>query len=92
MARLEEFESPTCRLGGGRSILLSYRRMCSIILSDFLSCVKNPHQSRGIFSCLAHIMGISAFTGGKHMETNEVQNGDVDDLIFAEEEYHPSDR
>ena len=27
LARLKEFESPTFRLGGGRSILLSYRRI-----------------------------------------------------------------
>ena len=27
MARLKEFESPTFRLGGGRSILLSYKRI-----------------------------------------------------------------
>ena len=27
LARLKEFESPTFRLGGGRSILLSYKRV-----------------------------------------------------------------
>ena len=27
LARLKEFESPTFRLGGGRSILLSYKRI-----------------------------------------------------------------
>ncbi len=30
MARLKEFESPTFRLGGGRSILLSYKRICCL--------------------------------------------------------------
>ncbi len=28
LARPKEFESPTFRLGGGRSILLSYGRIC----------------------------------------------------------------
>lgn len=32
MARPEEFESPTCRLGGGRSILLSYGRIYEIVI------------------------------------------------------------
>ena len=27
LARLKGFEPPTCRLGGGRSILLSYKRI-----------------------------------------------------------------
>ena len=31
LARLKEFESPTFRLGGGRSILLSYKRIYDTI-------------------------------------------------------------
>ena len=34
MAPQKEFESPTFRLGGGRSILLSYRGMCCIIVAE----------------------------------------------------------
>ncbi len=92
MAPPARLELTTLRLGGARSIQVSYGGLCPIILSDFLSCVKNSRQSRGIFSECGHIMGISAFTGGKDMETNEAYVGDVDDLIFAEEEYYPSDR
>ena len=36
LARRKEFESPTFRLGGGRSILLSYRRIFNIYI--FLIC------------------------------------------------------
>ena len=32
LARPKEFESPTFRLGGGRSILLSYGRICFLNL------------------------------------------------------------
>ncbi len=39
MARLRGFEPPTYRLGGGRSILLSYRRICSYILAKKLPAV-----------------------------------------------------
>ncbi len=35
LARLKEFESPTFRLGGGRSILLSYKRIY-IVLGELL--------------------------------------------------------
>ena len=34
LARLKEFESPTFRLGGGRSILLSYKRVYTIYSSS----------------------------------------------------------
>ena len=33
LARLKEFESPTFRLGGGRSILLSYKRIYNYLTS-----------------------------------------------------------
>ncbi len=36
LARLKEFESPTFRLGGGRSILLSYKRIYDIVQTDYL--------------------------------------------------------
>ena len=92
MAPPARLELTTLRLGGARSIQVSYGGLCPIILADFLSGVKNPCQSRGIFSATEHIMGISAFIGGEDMETNDAYMGDVDDLIFAEEEYYPSDR
>ena len=49
LARQKEFESPTFRLGGGRSILLSYWRMYNEhILADFHSGVKEkPLKSVG---------------------------------------------
>ena len=34
MAPQKEFESPTFRLGGGRSILLSYGRICHAIVTE----------------------------------------------------------
>ena len=36
LARLKEFESPTFRLGGGRSILLSYKRGYKNIIIDYI--------------------------------------------------------
>ena len=53
LAPQKEFESPTFRLGGGRSILLSYWGVCRYILSNFLSSVK---KIRHIFCLPAHIM------------------------------------
>ena len=35
LARWKEFESPTFRLGGGRSILLSYKRIYDTIQTDY---------------------------------------------------------
>ena len=40
MAPQKEFESPTFRLGGGRSILLSYWGIHQYILTNFLWAVK----------------------------------------------------
>ena len=40
LARPKEFESPTFRLGGGRSIQLSYGRKYSIIIPLFRDLVK----------------------------------------------------
>ncbi len=47
LARLKEFESPTFRLGGGRSILLSYKRICVMYYSEekcFCQCL--PPQGK----------------------------------------------
>ena len=53
LAPQKEFESPTFRLGGGRSILLSYWGICRYILPNFFVTVK---KIRHIFSELQHIM------------------------------------
>ena len=43
MAPQKEFESPTFRLGGGRSILLSYWGICVIYFTqNKLTCQENP--------------------------------------------------
>ena len=56
LARLKEFESPTFRLGGGRSILLSYWRMDDLnIVAEKICCV---NADFGIF----RLRG--AYTGG----------------------------
>ena len=45
----------------------------------------------GVFCLLRHRMNVSAFdTGGVFMNPKDC--GDIDDLIFADEEYRPSAR
>ena len=60
MARLRRFERPTCRLGGGCSILLSYRR---IVRCRFY-CLKSPKaafaKKSNVISCeKAHVHPLS---------------------------------
>ena len=46
MAPQKEFESPTFRLGGGRSILLSYWGKCPYILLKLMLYVKKESFSQ----------------------------------------------
>ena len=58
LAPRKEFESPTFRLGGGRSILLSYRGMCCIIVAEIYCSV---NKIGGIFSKARHILSGKPF-------------------------------
>ena len=60
LAPQKEFESPTFRLGGGRSILLSYWGVCfAIVPKKVVLSMKKQH----IFCPLLHIMGKSQQEG-----------------------------
>ena len=61
LAHPRGFEPPTCRLGGGRSILLSYGCICFSIVSKFWSSV---NELRHFFSPCGHIMGKSGWGRG----------------------------
>ena len=58
LAPRKEFESPTFRLGGGRSILLSYRGMRCIIVAEICLPV---NKNGGIFSQPRHILSGKPF-------------------------------
>ena len=58
LAPQKEFESPTFRLGGGRSILLSYWGMCGYILTKLNDTVK---KIRHIFYRQENILSWSVF-------------------------------
>ena len=91
LARQKEFESPTFRLGGGRSILLSYWRICNYryIVSKLLVGV---NIFRWIFSSSAHILSGKSCERRTEMKETDNVHADLDDMIFDEEEYYPSDR
>ena len=51
LARRKEFESPTFRLGGGRSILLSYRRIFNIDVRGVCSFIVLVLANVPVHSC-----------------------------------------
>ena len=62
LARLKEFESPTFRLGGGRSIQLSYRRIYVAIVPQKIKCVNGKNQF--ILRSDRHILSGVCLKGG----------------------------
>ena len=85
LARLKGFEPPTCRLGGGCSIQLSYKRMLK-------------YCNEKLFRCQVHFLPQGAYTdgnvpqrGGERMKESEVIL-DLEDLLFYEGDGLPSDR
>ena len=89
MAPQKEFESPTFRLGGGRSILLSYWGVCNSIVPKIISAVnKNP----------AHFSPAASYTvrseKGGRMRMGEFSEPyiDLEDLLYDEDSGQPSQR
>ena len=90
MAPQKEFESPTFRLGGGRSILLSYWGIHLLILPNFFTGVK---KIRHIFYRSGHIMLRSHQKGANIvMRESSDPREDLDDLIFDQSDGGPSER
>ena len=90
MARLKEFESPTFRLGGGRSILLSYWRIYWNIVSENKTDV-NCRDST-VFEFFLCYTGCLVRKGGTTVREGSDPYVDLDDLIFDEEDGGPSER
>ena len=89
LAPQKEFESPTFRLGGGRSILLSYWGVCiSIVPKNYSAVNKNP----------AHFLPGASYTvrsgkGGRmRMGERTEPYIDLEDLLYDEDSGQPSQR
>ena len=59
MAHPRGFEPPTCRLGGGRSILLSYGCICSSIV---------PKNNHSVNEKSTHFLFLPAYNGKMRCE------------------------
>ena len=66
MAHPRGFEPPTCRLGGGRSILLSYGCICPRIV---------PKKICPVNEKTAHFFDTSAYTGKISLEGSKCYGG-----------------
>ncbi len=89
LAHQKEFESPTFRLGGGRSIQLSYWCICCpTIVTKNLDSVNKLQWN--IFA-FAHILSGSLMQGGISMEETP-KPADLDDWLFEEADPGPSQR
>ena len=90
MARPKGFGPPTFRLGGGRSIQLSYGRIFNaVILPKKYVCV-NQKQDTFFASCSIYCQQY-CIERRKNME-QENTYVDLDDLIFEDDCWRPSDR
>ena len=90
MARQKELESPTFRLGGGRSIQLSYWRIYWNIVAENKIVVNRRIQQD--FGLCSHILCFRCRKeGGKMRECND-PNVDLEDLLFDEDAGGPSER
>ena len=89
LAHQRGFEPPTYRLGGGRSILLSYWCSYPYILPKFFLSVK---KIRHFFYSGKHILSGSFDKEAKNMYTSDDPCADLDDLIFEKGAGGPSDR
>ena len=90
LALQKEFESPTFRLGGGRSIRLSYWCVfCPVIVTKKSRPVNKNSE---IIFFAKHILSGRTLRGGENMDEKKEHAADIDDLIFGEEETGPSQR
>ena len=90
MALQKELESPTFRLGGGRSIQLSYWSIYWNIVAEnkfvvnlHVSTVFEKHRAYTVFSVLK---------GGEQMKECNDPYADLEDLIFDDDDGGPSER
>ena len=90
LARQKEFESPTFRLGGGRSIQLSYWRIFTFGI--VAKKIFGVNRISGYFSdSFAYITRSGFERSGIVKESNDPY-ADLDDLIFGEGDGLPSER
>ena len=89
MAPPARLELTTLRLGGVRSILVSYGGMVFILAKNPI----NVNQIRHIFLLSMHIIAKNLYVSERRicMEGYD-PNEDIDDMIFGDEESYPSDR
>ena len=90
LARQKEFESPTFRLGGGRSILLSYWRIYWNIVSENKTDVNCRDSTE--FETLRCYTEALVWKGGTAVKEGSDPYVDLDDLIYDEEDGGPSER
>ena len=89
MAPPARLELTTLRLGGVRSIQVSYGGIHKHYTRKCKYCQPIP----GIFSGSAHILfGNEFLRGGSSMRECDDRDVDLDDLIFDPEDYHESQR
>ena len=97
LARQKGLEPPTFRLGGGRSIQLSYWRIYWSIVPKNSTRV-NRKQNFAYSQISAETTGWILYTefllwkGGKSMCENNIQYADIDDWIYCDVEGGPSER
>ena len=89
MAHQRGFEPPTYRLGGGRSILLSYWCIRFYILPKFFLSVK---KIRHFFACEGIYCQAALWKEGEPMHSCDDPHADLDDLIFEKGDGGPSER
>ena len=89
LAHPRGFEPPTCRLGGGRSILLSYGCIFLNIVAEKGSGV---NKSGHIFLALCIDCQVMDRKGELIVARKQDTDRDVDDLIFQGEIWHQSER
>ena len=88
MAPPARLELTTLRLGGVRSIQVSYGGVCSNIVPKKTASVNEKPTH---FSYVAAYNGKMILQGGKYMDKKDV-HFDVDDYIFADQEWQPSEK
>ena len=100
MAPPARLELTTLRLGGVRSIQVSYGGIFDIVLGKgesvnlktAIKYLSNSNQIRCYFHLSAHIVSGVCLEGVRKMSQFENVGIDLDDLIYSESDGQPSDR